>query len=311
MALQPDACASGAIVFCDLDGTLVLDNSFHTFMAAFWTAGSIAQRLALLAAVGPRVLGRAAGGHAGLKRRVLRAFGRENAAWQQVVIGRTIARMKTTTSEPILRLLAQWRERGARIVLATAAPDLYAQPFAQLHGASCIATNGTVGPGWHELLAERKAAACRPLIAAKPKPRVVVLTDHSDDLPLLGMADQSVVQGSAARLGEILSALGPIAGAMPPAHIDPTVAQDGGGHWLWIDDRPHGPFDVWEVRTVLSKHRHALLYSGGGHWVRIGPGQPLDRAVLRRDCPLPPPSRQRVLTFVRRRVLRDLLGIFH
>jgi phosphoserine phosphatase len=309
--MEPGVQKLKTLVLCDLDGTLVLDNSFHVFMACFWSACSGMQRLSLLGAVLPRMLGRIAGGHAGLKRRILVSFGRQSPEMRQKVIAATLERLHMTRSEPIARLIADWRESGARIILATAAPDFYALPFAQAYGASCIATPGDVGPDWKELLSDRKAAACLSMIQSLSKHHVIVLTDHCDDLPLLALADRSVVQAAASYYDLIVAELADRPDSVQPTHIDPTEAQEEGGYWLWLDDRPHGPLDLWEIRTILSKHRHALLYIGAGNWVRIGPGQTLAPAVLRRDCPLPPSSRKRVVTFLRRRVLRDWLGIFH
>ena len=306
------ATARETLVLCDLDGTLVLDNSFHVFIACCWRRGSITQRLGLLRAVLPRALGPLAGGHRELKRRILQVFARQDQAWRQTVIDATLARLQVTRSEPIMRALAKWRSAGARIVLATAAPDTYAGPLAQSLGFECLATPGEVTPGWQELLAKRKATAVRALIDTMPGPRVIVMTDHEDDLPLLALADTAVVQAPAARFARIAAALAARPGnPLPPEHLDPTVAQEGGAQWLWLDDRPHGPLDRWEVRTILSKHRHALLYTGAGKWQRIGPGRSLAAAVMRRDCPLPPSSRLRLLTHVRRRLLRDWLGLFH
>lgn len=300
-----------ALVFCDLDGTLVLDNSFHIFLARFWAEGWLPQRWALLKALLPRAFGRFSGGHAGMKRRALLAFSLQDSDWRSMVIASTLAGLTTTRSEPIERALLHWRAQGARIVLATAAPELYARPLADAMGVECFASPAEVGSDWQELLAERKAEACRHQIEATPGAHVVVLTDHPDDLPLLSMADTAVLQASAAGFARISAALNARAATCRLEHVDPTAPQEGGGQWLWLDDRPHGPLDLWETRTILSKHRHALLYIGGGKWRRVGPGQSLADAALRRECPLPPSSKHRLVAYLRRRLMRDWLGIFH
>lgn len=313
---QADAARNGTVVFCDLDGTLVLDNSFHVFLATAWARGSMRLRFGLLRAASARLLGRFGGGHAGLKRRVLRCVSRLPEPERTTIVAATLERLEATVSGPISRILDAWRRRGARLVLATAAPDLYAAALARTRGMECLATKSDVGPGWSELLAGRKAEACRALLATGPRGRVVVLTDHPDDLPLIEIADEAVIQAPPQRYARMVAALGERSGALVSTrtelvHVDPTSAEDGGGYWLWIDDRPHGPLDHWEVRTILSKHRHALLYQGDGRWRRTGPGQELSGVASRRDCPMPPSSRQRLLTHLRRRLVRDWLGIFH
>ena len=80
-----------ALVFCDLDGTLVLDNSFHIFLARFWAEGWLPQRWALLKALLPRAFGRFSGGHAGMKRRALLAFSLQDSDWRSMVIASTLA----------------------------------------------------------------------------------------------------------------------------------------------------------------------------------------------------------------------------
>lgn len=297
------------LVFCDLDGTLVLDNSFHVFMSASWTLGSFAQRTALAGATLPRVLGRLSGGHAGLKKRVLKFFAAQPQNWRQSVVDKTLAKLAATQSRPVTEKLDQFESAGGKIVLATAAPDVYARPLATLLGYECLATSSTVNASWIELLSDRKAMACQELISDFSGSEVCVLTDHPDDLPLLALADSAVIQASGTRIELILSKL-PVDSVQAEV-VDPTVAQEGGGFWLWMDDRPHGPLDEWEVRTILSKHRHALLYEGCGKWRRAKPGMNLHPTTLRVDCPQPPSSKHRVLAHVRRRLLRDILNIFH
>ncbi|WP_194093925.1 HAD family hydrolase [Marivivens aquimaris] len=309
--LRPDV---RTIVFCDLDGTLVLDNSFHQFLSVIWKNAGAWERFRFLLLLAPRILGQFGGGHEAMKRRTLSWFAAWPDARRRAVIDETLSRLERTTSAPVLTGLARLRDDGAQIILATAAPDLYAAPLAASLGASCLATRSSVGPDWHELLGTRKAEAAARLIEADEDPagvRVVVLTDHSDDLPLLRLADEAVIQAPTQSFAAMAAEL-TATGARPLLfHIDPLEPQDGGGHWLWIDDRPWGPHDDWEVRTVLSKHRHALLYAGNGQWRRIGPGKPLVPTTLRRDCPRPPGSRARLTTAIRRKILRDAFGIYH
>jgi phosphoserine phosphatase len=296
-------------VFCDLDGTLVLDNSFHIFMASAWVMANAVQRLALSSSVLPRALGRFSGGHAGLKKRVLARFSRQPQLWQASVIQMTMRRLQVTLSQPVLAALRAYAGDGADIVLATAAPDIYARPLAQSIGATdCIATSADTTTGWQELLAQRKAEACKQWLAPQTR-HVIVLTDHADDLALLRMADEAVIVGPMAQFNAIHAQLS----HNPPVlhHIDTDAGQNHGGYWLWFDDRPSGPHDRWEIKTILSKHRYAQIYQGNGQWRRIGPGMALLPAVLRRECPRPPNSRQRLMVHINRRVQRDWLRVFH
>ncbi|EAQ06424.1 haloacid dehalogenase-like hydrolase [Yoonia vestfoldensis] len=307
------------VVFCDLDGTLVLDNSFHVFLASAWSLSGAGGRLNLFARVAPRALGRVGGGHAGMKRRALDWYWQQEPPLRQAIVERTVRRLSYTLSQPVISLLRDTARQGARIVLATAAPDVYTGHMQVLVGAeSCLATPGRPGPGWQELLGEAKARACQTWLKDNTNSDgghdVIVVTDHPDDLPLLRLADKAVLQGSPRVLDMLEGAIRaqPDGARTEVARIDVLSAQaPGGGYWLWFDDRPEGPLDYWELKTILSKHRHAHLYAGDGRWQWIGPAQPFSAAVRRRDCPSPPSSRMRLAIHFRRRLLRDWLGIYH
>lgn len=301
------------VVFCDLDGTLVLSNSFHVFIAEMWKGCRGRRRLELVAILATRLPGSVLGGHSGMKRRLLEWVGRQPQDWQAAITERTVEALRPTLSQPVMARLADYREKKAVIVLATAAPLIYAGDIAAIAGADEVLATTAQRGVFTELIREAKADACAAWMARRGGRhvfrRVVAITDHADDLPLLRMADHVVLQCTRTRRQGILDALRPT--GKTTDFIDPVEAEEGGGYWLWFDDRPVGPLDRWEVRTVLSKHRHARLYAGRNAWRRIGPGEPLEPAVLRRDCPLPPPMRHRLGYAICRRVLRDWLGIFH
>lgn len=297
------------VVFCDLDGTLVLDNSFHVFLVTAWAEGSLGQRISLGLRFLARSAGRLSGGHAGLKKRVLIWFSRQPQAWQDSVVQATLCRLNATLSQPVLAALDAYRASGAQIVLATAAPDVYARALVEQIGATdCLATPFPAGRDWQELLAGRKAAACSAWLGPQAS-YVIALTDHIDDLALLRLADEAVIVGPSTEVSAFQKLLA--SESVILHHIDTDTDQTNGGYWLWFDDRPSGPHDHWEIRTILSKHRYARIYQGNGQWRRIGPGMALMPAVQRRDCPRPPTSRQRLLIQINRRVRRDWLRIFH
>lgn len=308
-----------SVAFCDLDGTLVLDNSFHMFMASAWSEARSSLRISYSMQVLPRILGSFSGGHAGLKMRVLAWFARQDPEWQTKVVNRTIARLRRTISVPVLQELRHLQNKGARVVLATAAPEIYALAISQEIGAGdCLATSSLTGPNWYELLGEKKADACRDWLRQHIVPndpgQIIAITDHADDLPLLLIAHKVVIQASPRGIEDICGKLKlSKPGAYTPevVTIDVFSPQEGGGYWLWFDDRPEGPVDAWEVRMILSKHRYASLYVGDGIWRPIGPGEPLESTGLRRYCPRPPSSQQRLAIYLRRLLIRNWLGIFH
>ena len=301
------------VVFCDLDGTLVLNNSFHVFIAELLKGCRGRRRLQLGAILATRLSGAAMGGHSGMKRRVLEWVGRQPEDWQCDIARKTVEALRPMLSQPVLARLAEYRDRGALVVLATAAPLVYAGDFAAIAGANDVLATTSERGVFSEPIREAKADACALWMARQGGRQtfrhIVAITDHADDLPLLRMADHAVLQCARSHRQGILHALRLDGETFD--FIDPVEAEEGGGYWLWFDDRHVGPIDRWEVRMLLSKHRHARIFTGQGGWRKIGPGEPLEPAVLRNDCPLPPTMRQRLGYAIRRRVLRDWLGIFH
>lgn len=298
------------ILFVDLDGTLTLDNSFHRFLIAIWRLGGWRARGGLFLAASERLIRRDSSGRVRMKRRVLLAFGRVPDDSRAAVVQAVIDDVTRTLSEPVLRVVERWREAGGDVVLATAAPDCYAQQIASdLDFRDVIATPTDVSESWVEVLGTEKAERCVDWLAVNaPRATVGVITDHLDDVPLVGRADTVWVQGTARDLEAIrVGGRGPFAAEL----IDAESPQEGGGMWLWFDDRPSGPHDVWEVRTILSKHRYGLIYIGSGRWVRVRAGDDLGVAVQRRNCPRPPSTKDRLSIDLRRRAVRDRLGVFH
>lgn len=224
-----------------------------------------------------------------------------------------MSKLRQTVSHPVLARLSVMQDQGWLTVLATAAPDCYAKPFAQSLGIDdCLATPTVATRGeWAELIGEEKARACKSWVETRSMgtaAQLVAITDHYDDMPLLRMASRVIIQASTEEAAGLVAELST---EVPIEHIDPVTDEGVGGMWLWMDDRPAGPYDSWEVRTILSKHRHALLYKGNAQWGRVLPGGSLAEAALRAECPRPPAIRDRISIAARRRVVRDLLGIFH
>lgn len=304
--------AQKGVVFVDLDGTLSLSNTFHTFIWACWTRGGTRLKVGLFTAFALRILSHA-DARVRMKRRVLTSFHAESGVTQNRIVNRTVESIRWTISTPVLSVIREWQEAGQPVVLATAAPDCYAGPLAELLGLSdCIATPSRPDAAWREMFAEEKARACdrwrdEHQVDVERGASILVITDHADDLPLLATATSAIVQASSGTFDSIARILP----SLPMRHVDPTRSQDGGGGWLWIDDHPSGPHDRWEIRTIVSKYRYALVYCIDGRWRRINAGSPTPDVSPRLDCPPPPPLKQQMSIAIRRRVVRDYLGIFH
>jgi phosphoserine phosphatase len=300
------------VLFVDLDGTLVLDNSYHLFLWSIWVAGGWNLRVALVRAALARAF-RGGNGRTRMKQCVLHAFAQAGPDRQRVVVRHTLAKMNRTVSRPVLARVSAYRDQGWLVVLATAAPECYARPFAEALGFDdCLATpRVATSEEWVELMGVQKADSCRAWVEGVARdtiPEIAVISDHLDDLPLLQMASRVVIQAppdDAASLIEGLSAETQI------EQVDPVGRDEHGGMWLWINDCPAGPYDPWEVETILSKHRYALLYRGDSRWGRVLPGHSLAGAALRVECPRPPAPRDRMSVAARRLIVRDFLGVFH
>lgn len=249
-----------------------------------------------------------------MKRFILQKFGEADLGSQRVIVKRTLDKMDWTLSRPVLQKIAAYRDEGWCTVLATAAPECYARPFSEAFGFDdCIASPPVLGDEpWEEMIGLRKAESCKAwadAIALDGIAEFAAITDHPDDLPLLRLASRVVIQAPPKDADWLV---GHLSCATDVFQIDPIGGcGDRGGMWLWIDDRPAGPCDVWEVRTLLSKHRYALLYRRDFRWERALPGDSLDDAAIRIDCPRPPTAMARVSIAARRRIVRDFLGIFH
>lgn len=297
------------LLVVDLDGTLVLGNSFHEFLSVAWRLGGVRLRAGLFFAFARRAVSSRPDRRWKMKQSVLRAFTRLDPMRQRAITEGVLVRLQQMLSQPVLREIDRARDADVPVILATAAPALYARPFAEaLQLSECLATDSPA----LELIGDDKARAVLEWMAASGTPAeadLTVVTDHRDDLPLMQIASHVVLQGTPTEIRAIEGAIADTTIAV--SHIDAVSEQTQGGHWLWFDDRASGPYDVWELRTILSKHRYALGYVGAGRWTRVQPGRPLEHLVARRESPRPPAMRQRIKIMARRQIVRDRLRIFH
>lgn len=292
---------AAGVVFVDLDGTLTLGNTFHALLRAAICHGSGVLRAQLFWAIVRRAV-ISKYGRVRMKQDILVAIAVSGA--RQVIVDSVKTHVMDHLSSPILAHLAGYRSRGWRVVLATAAPDLYAESISQEMGFDdCLCTR-TFQPDalWVELSGVAKGAACQDWLAHSEmakSPMVVAMTDSMDDLPLLALCQEVVLQGAPDLLGGIRAALGP---GVAVHECDTQSSEPGGGTWLWYEDVPHGPLSDLELRNLLraGRGRH-LIYAEPGHWVRVSPRRlSRVRPLARVSSPMPPSLLQQWMHCFRR-----------
>lgn len=293
------------LVLCDLDGTLILENSFHIFIRECFKGAGIFQAFRFLSAVASRLFRK----HEHMKKQILDIFGRQPDEWKERVVDRVVRRADRFVSRPVLEVLMNAQAEGADMYLVTAAPSVYAERIASRYGMKCIATPSDVSQNWSELLSWRKVEAVRNVMEGQSYAKVVVLTDHIDDLPLLSIASEGYIQGSIIDFDRIVRRTSLHPDAL--CHLDSDCSEPDGGIWLWLNDEPHGPYDEWEVRTVVSKHRYALGFLGNGKWAIVRPGRAWPAFRNRRNLPMPPRKVVRICIGLQRKLVRDILGLYH
>ncbi len=89
----------------------------------------------------------------------------------------------------VQQIMEPYRNRGHLLVLATAAPAFYAHPISEfLNMDLCCGTllpSEVVIGQWQENVGQQKVEALKRLLQVHKAELDVVITDHSDDLPLL------------------------------------------------------------------------------------------------------------------------------
>lgn len=89
----------------------------------------------------------------------------------------------------VQQIMEPYRNRGHLLVLATAAPAFYAHPISEFLNLDLCC--GTLLPSevvigqWQENVGQQKVEALKRLLQVHKAELDVVITDHSDDLPLL------------------------------------------------------------------------------------------------------------------------------
>ena len=173
----------------DLDGTLLSTNTFRDYLS-YW--GSAARHnfqidicFSILWWVMLRTLRFVS------HRRMKQALLDRTAAFmtQKSRLDHFVEKEMTYLNVPVQQLMEPYRNRGHLLVLATAAPAFYAHAIAEfLNMDLCCGTllpSEVVIGEWKENVGQHKVEALQRLLQVHKAELDVVITDHSDDLPLL------------------------------------------------------------------------------------------------------------------------------
>lgn len=175
------------VVVVDLDGTLVDVNTFREYIL-FVTKQLLKQGKLLAAA---KVITAVALrktrfiSHSEMKKRILVATRKimTNDNLDLLVRG-LLGRLNVD----VFNKLERYRADGYRVLLATAAPEIYARSLAEaLRFDGCVATSDVApeNEAWNENVGEVKLASVRDYVSSVEGHISVVMTDHYDDLPLM------------------------------------------------------------------------------------------------------------------------------
>lgn len=121
----------------------------------------------------------------GIMRSSLNVFGEMDEFYSHFV-----RKLAPAVNEQVDGLVREYQARGAKVVLATAAPAQYAVPFAREHGFDyCIASDSSdLGSQFYECKGENKLNRIEELARRRGLRIAGIITDHEDDMPLLKVA---------------------------------------------------------------------------------------------------------------------------
>ena len=172
-------------IVIDLDETLVTVNTFHHFIK--FTAKKVAKRLHFIALLR---IGIAATlrllryfPHSAMKHTVMNIDAHTLSEAQLHDFAATIA---TYTNPKVAQIIDDAHRRGVKVILASAAPALYATHIAEISGCNhCIATEMPQRMKLTECRGERKKSRVEEYLDTEKLTLEAVITDHSDDIPLI------------------------------------------------------------------------------------------------------------------------------
>lgn len=166
-------------IVVDLDGTLVDTNTFSRFTLALIRKPKMAMSVAMTA------LGRKIRlySHADAKQRILRlADAKTDSRFIDHFVEQTV---QNHLRDSVYSLALQEQKKGSLILLATAAPEMYASVLARYTGLDGFLATPTGGP---ENKGEVKARRVKQWLEENDASLEAVITDHADDLPLMQLA---------------------------------------------------------------------------------------------------------------------------
>ena len=173
-------------IVVDLDKTLVKVNTFRHFIVMAVKASIVrlhfAPLLLIVAAIGCRLL--RIYSHSDMKRQILSATA---GFVTELDLAHFAAKMAVSANTEVLKIISQAHENREKVILATAAPEIYAQKIAMLTGCdTCIATAlPSQCTDWNECAREHKLVAVKAYTDSCNLHISGLITDHFDDIPLM------------------------------------------------------------------------------------------------------------------------------
>ncbi|MCM1518076.1 MAG: haloacid dehalogenase-like hydrolase [Pseudoflavonifractor sp.] len=172
-------------VIIDLDGTLATVNTFKEYIIFAGRKAMADMRLMTAARIAARVVMRKLRltSHSSMKWHIL-------SATEPIMSAKRLSeftrRLESHINPAVMSEIARLKDDGYRVILATAAPESYAERIARLVEADyCLSTPPSSAAGWKECVAEEKKARVIILLNTHGLTAAGIITDHSDDLPLM------------------------------------------------------------------------------------------------------------------------------
>ena len=173
-------------IVVDLDGTLIDGNSLHLLMKWMIHVLSLSCKLSICSVAIKRLLNIVS--HIEMKREIIRMS--ESRLTDDDIMA-FVKCLKGFVSEDVMARIISYSNQGYKIILATAAPDIYVAP-----SVSLLDFDGYVASDTDKLIKCREEmrglakGECAEAYANERNWKIsVVMTDHEDDIPLLRMHD--------------------------------------------------------------------------------------------------------------------------
>lgn len=180
----------------DLDGTLIMGNTFRDYLSFCGKKALACCRFGLCFVILWMVFLRKLRlvSHARMKKALLS----ETMAFfsQDGHLDAFLEEELQKLNPKVMAQIEAFRKQGFALAMVTAAPVSYAQEIAaRLHFDACMATplpSSQPQEMWHENKAEKKVESLQQWLVAEDLQLSAVITDHTDDLPLAQATSESV-----------------------------------------------------------------------------------------------------------------------